>query len=133
ELTKFRALVCEAVCRLDAEFQWGICQRLGDVAANPRWDMDARQGAVSFLEEIYRNDLAWGHLPPIKRCILAILKNLSVGSKDLPEAASLLESLGLEEDPIKKAFYKDFLTTATAQYSLTSEPLEVAPSALIDR
>ncbi|KAG0003471.1 hypothetical protein BGZ65_001666, partial [Modicella reniformis] len=38
EFASFKKLVCEAACRLDPAFQLGVCQRLGDVAANPRWD-----------------------------------------------------------------------------------------------
>ncbi|KAG0055198.1 hypothetical protein BGZ83_009375 [Gryganskiella cystojenkinii] len=84
ELTQFKILVCGATCRLDVEFQWGICQRLGAVAANPRWGIEVRQGAVRFLEEIYRNDSVWELHKPIKALILDILKRLSVGSTKLP-------------------------------------------------
>ncbi|KAG0006797.1 hypothetical protein BGZ65_003539 [Modicella reniformis] len=49
ELASFRKLVCEAPCRRDPAFQWGVCQRLGDVAANPMWDPDTRRSAIAFL------------------------------------------------------------------------------------
>jgi len=31
---EFKKLVCEAPCRRDVAFQWGVCQRLGEIAAN---------------------------------------------------------------------------------------------------
>ncbi|KAK3810111.1 MAG: WD40-repeat-containing domain protein [Benniella sp.] len=60
ELASFKKLVCEAPCRLDPAFQWGVCQRLGRIAANQIWDANHRQSAVAFLGEIYRNDDVWG-------------------------------------------------------------------------
>ena len=84
ELAKFRTLVCEAPCRRELAFQWGICQRLGNLAANSLWGIETRQGAVMFLGEIYRGDRAWGHLAPIKAYILDIFKQLSKMNDDLP-------------------------------------------------
>ncbi|KAF9912862.1 hypothetical protein BX616_010219 [Lobosporangium transversale] len=77
ELTKFKDFVCEVPCRLDPAFQWGLCQRLGQIAANLHWAMDTRQDAVSFLGEIYKNDSDWGSHAHIKQWILIILKKLS--------------------------------------------------------
>ncbi|KAF9931765.1 hypothetical protein BGZ65_004738, partial [Modicella reniformis] len=56
ELAKFRKLVCEVPCRRDPAFQWGVCQRLGEIAANPKWDPDTRGNSIAFLGEIYKND-----------------------------------------------------------------------------
>jgi len=75
-LASFKKLVCEAPCRLDVPFQWGVCQRLGAIAANPKWDMDSRRGAVAFLGEIYKNDEVWGRQASIKKWILNILMQL---------------------------------------------------------
>lgn len=66
ELAKFRVLVCGAPCRRELAFQWGVCQRLGSLAGNVVWYDNNRRGAVRFLEDIYRNDLAWGQNPPVK-------------------------------------------------------------------
>jgi hypothetical protein len=78
ELNTFKNLVCEAPCRLDSAFQWGVCQRLGEIAANPMWDADTRQSAIDFLGEIYRNDEVWGQNPSVKQWILNILMQLSL-------------------------------------------------------
>ncbi|KAF9916262.1 hypothetical protein BX616_004206 [Lobosporangium transversale] len=79
---KFKALVCEVPCRRDPAFQWGLCQRLGQIAANTQWAMKTRQNAIAFLGEMYKNDKDWGHHVEIKRWIVAILEKLILSSKD---------------------------------------------------
>jgi len=77
ELTKLKTLICEAPCRRDLAFQWGICQRLGYLAADPVRDDGSRKDAIAFLGEIYWNDEEWGREPRIKQCILDTLLQLS--------------------------------------------------------
>ena len=77
ELATFRKLVCEAPCRLDAAFQWGVCQRLGEIATNPLWDASTRRSAIDFLGEIYRNDEVWGQQSSVKQWILSILMQIT--------------------------------------------------------
>jgi len=60
QLAQFKRLVCEAPCRLDPAFQWGVCRSLGDVAADPMWDAKTRGRAVMFLGEIFSNRTVWG-------------------------------------------------------------------------
>ncbi|KAG0300300.1 hypothetical protein BGZ98_009300, partial [Dissophora globulifera] len=60
ELTKVKTLIFDAPCRRELAFQWGVCQRLGNLAVDPIWDADSQEGAVAFLGEIYRNDAFWG-------------------------------------------------------------------------
>ncbi|KAF9343196.1 hypothetical protein BGX34_007096, partial [Mortierella sp. NVP85] len=67
QLAEFRKLVCEAPCRLDTAFQWGVCQRLGEVAANSMWDVETRENAIMFLSEIYQNDTVWGQQRSVKQ------------------------------------------------------------------
>jgi len=81
QLAEFRKLVCEAPCRRDAAFQWGICQRLGEMAANSMWDTETRENAIVFLVEIYQNDAVWGQQRSVKQWILNILMQLT----SLPE------------------------------------------------
>jgi len=77
QFVEFRKLVCEAPCRYDPAFQWGVCQRLGQVAANPKWGTETRHGAILFLGEMYRNDAVWGHQANVKQWIVSILMQLS--------------------------------------------------------
>ncbi|KAF9985482.1 hypothetical protein BGZ65_010710 [Modicella reniformis] len=80
ELTKFRRVVCEGPCQRDPAFQWGVCQRLGEIAANPKWDTDTRRSAIEFLGEIYNNDAEWGQQATVKQWILNILMQLASSS-----------------------------------------------------
>ncbi|KAG0234640.1 hypothetical protein BGX31_004488 [Mortierella sp. GBA43] len=77
ELATFRKLVCEAPCRYNGAFQWGVCQRLGEMAANPMWDAVTRRSAIAFIGEIYQNDDMWGKHANIKQWILNILMQLA--------------------------------------------------------
>jgi len=77
QLAKFKKLVCEATCRQDPAFQWGICQRLGEIAGSPLWDAATRRSAVSFLRDIYCNDVEWGRQVDVKQWILSILMKIS--------------------------------------------------------
>jgi hypothetical protein len=77
QFAQFKKLVYEAPCLRDPAFQWGVCQRLGQVTASPTWDEATRQSAIAFLVEIYQNDLVWGHHTPVKQWIVNILMQLS--------------------------------------------------------
>jgi len=80
ELATFKELVCKAPCRRDPAFQWGVCQRLGEIATNSVWDPDTRRDAIAFLGEMYRNDEVWGQHASVKQWILNILMQLSTSS-----------------------------------------------------
>jgi len=82
KLATFKRLVCEAPCRYDPAFQWGVCQRLGEMAANPKWDVVTHRDAIALLGEIYRNDEVWGKRVSVKQCILNILMQLSATSEE---------------------------------------------------
>ncbi|KAF9907249.1 hypothetical protein BX616_000480 [Lobosporangium transversale] len=82
EFTKFKTLVCEAPCRNEAAFQWGLCQRLGWIAADTRWTINTRQDAITFLGEIYKNDQEWSDHEHVKQWIIHILSRLSSLSPD---------------------------------------------------
>ncbi|KAI8345451.1 hypothetical protein B0O80DRAFT_431668 [Mortierella sp. GBAus27b] len=80
QFSDFRKLACEAPCRRDPAFQWGVCQRLGELAVNNSWDPETRRGAITFLGEIYGNDREWGSQSTVKQWILNILMQLSTRS-----------------------------------------------------
>jgi len=77
QLAELRRLICEAPCRRDPAFQWGVCQRLGVIAADSKWDIETRQSAITFLVEIYRDDVVWGHQSNVKQWIVNILMQLT--------------------------------------------------------
>jgi hypothetical protein len=77
QLANFRRLVCEAPCRHDPAFQWGVCQLLGEVATDAMWDAKARRGAVMFLGEMYSNRTVWETQADVQERILLILMKLA--------------------------------------------------------
>jgi hypothetical protein len=88
DIATFRKLVCEAPCRIDAAFQWGVCQRLGEIAVKPTWDASTRRRSIEFLGEIYRDDETWGQQANIKQWILNILMQLATSSENALECKS---------------------------------------------
>ncbi|KAG0213853.1 hypothetical protein BGX31_001189 [Mortierella sp. GBA43] len=77
DFSTLKALVCSAPCRWETTFQWGICQRLGEIASNRTWGSNIRRHAVSFLGEMYKNDKDWRAHPSVKEWIVMILIRLS--------------------------------------------------------
>ncbi|KAF9345850.1 hypothetical protein BGX34_004409 [Mortierella sp. NVP85] len=76
----FKKVVCEAPCRLDPVFQWGVCQLLGEVAADAMWDANTRQSAIMFLGEIYSDRTVWNSNANVQERILVILMKLASSS-----------------------------------------------------
>ncbi|KAG0198144.1 hypothetical protein BGX31_004658, partial [Mortierella sp. GBA43] len=126
QLAKLRKLICEAPCRRDPAFQWGICQRLGDIASNPMWDAEMRRSAIAFLGEIYQNDAAWGDQPTVKQWVLNILMQLSsFHLDDMQYAETLLQELRVKGDTSKQSLYR-----ACQEEGPGSHPFKVALPAL---
>ncbi|KAG0287039.1 hypothetical protein BGZ96_008983 [Linnemannia gamsii] len=68
-LADFERLVYEAPCRGESEFQWGVCQLLGEMAVDPLWFASSLQ-VFMFLEQMHQSDTV---CPSIKDGILEIL------------------------------------------------------------
>ncbi|KAF9361733.1 hypothetical protein BGX34_006956, partial [Mortierella sp. NVP85] len=138
ELSKFKKIVCEAPCQLDPAFQWGVCQRLGEIAANPMWNGNIRQDAISFLGEIYREDVVWGRQAIVKQFILNILMQLSSSFEaglqmHAPVAEALLRELETNGDSKKQALYSACLQRGPNPYPLKVGLPELSSSPLLDR
>ncbi|KAF9346580.1 hypothetical protein BGX34_003797 [Mortierella sp. NVP85] len=121
QFVSFKKLVYEAPCRLDPAFQWGVCQRLGEIAANPSWDPDIGRSAIAFLGEIYRNDEEWDQQADVKRWILSILVQLSRIPENEIHAKTLLEDLKTDGDAKKQDLYY-------ASMDMDPSPLKVVQS-----
>ncbi|KAF9348522.1 hypothetical protein BGX34_002428 [Mortierella sp. NVP85] len=105
-LADFRKLVCEVPCRRDPAFLWGVCERLGEIAANSVWEPETRKSAILFLGEIYRDDAAWGRQPNLKQWILNILMQLSsLPGSEMQFAETQLQELQINGDAVKQALY----------------------------
>ncbi|KAF9343960.1 hypothetical protein BGX34_006181, partial [Mortierella sp. NVP85] len=130
ELAEFRKLVCEAPCRRDAAFQWGVCQRLGEIAANSVWDAGTRQSAIEFLVEIYRNDTVWGDQANVKQWVVNILMQLT----SLPGVIEAqLQEMQKDGDSGKKALYQTCRENGPGLHSLKVVSPEIASPSLLDR
>ncbi|KAF9908823.1 hypothetical protein BX616_011365 [Lobosporangium transversale] len=132
-LIKFKTLVCEAPCRRDLAFQWGICLRLGQIAASTEWTTETRKDAVHFLGEIYKNEKDWGDHAEIKQWVIKILKKLTLISKALKAAESLLSKLATDGDANKQQLYKDSINEPAIQYPLIGTLLSPTSSSLLER
>ncbi|KAF9535225.1 hypothetical protein EC957_001871, partial [Mortierella hygrophila] len=76
-LSDFNIVVSQAPCRNKANFQWGICRQVGEIAVDPLWDVHVRQQAVDFLGELFRSGDDWKPHVDVKRWILTILIQIS--------------------------------------------------------
>ncbi|KAF9137790.1 hypothetical protein BG015_002605 [Linnemannia schmuckeri] len=76
-LSDFNIVVSQAPCRRNANFQWGICRQLGEIAVDPLWDILVRQQAIEFLSELYKSGSDWEPHVDIKRWTLTILVQIS--------------------------------------------------------
>ncbi|KAG0204251.1 hypothetical protein BGX31_003236, partial [Mortierella sp. GBA43] len=141
ELSTLKELVCKAPCRFDAAFQWGICQRLGEIAINSTWDAVSRRSAIAFLGEMYRNDEMWGRQPSVKKWILSLLKQLASPSGSGVQlhttvSENLLRDLESCGDDKKQTLYQECrekeFTTSTS-YPLNAHQPELASPSLLDR
>ncbi|KAF9898117.1 hypothetical protein BX616_004472, partial [Lobosporangium transversale] len=134
KLTQFKALVCEAPCRKDAAFQWGLCQRLGQIAAGTQWSMDTRRDAITLLGEIYKNDQEWSDHTHIKQWIISILRELSSLSPDgLQATGTLLDDLEKYGDLKKQELYRNCVQGPMAQHPFIITHPPLTSSHLLDR
>ncbi|KAF9120730.1 hypothetical protein BGW39_011136, partial [Mortierella sp. 14UC] len=77
-LAEFERIVYEAPCRHEQDFQWGVCQLLGEIAMDPIWAVESRQQAVHFLEDLHRNVSGWIRDSSVRDSISGILLRISM-------------------------------------------------------
>ncbi|KAG0021100.1 hypothetical protein BGZ80_003033 [Entomortierella chlamydospora] len=117
---EFEKLIREAPCSRDPAFQWGVCQRLGEIAANNVWDVNTRQCAVDFLGEMYEDDATWGQQTSIKQWILQILNQLADPSMDAlaSQAQTLLQGLERGSSTEKSALFQVYKKSNSGPYPI---------------
>ncbi|KAF9085207.1 hypothetical protein BGX27_003526, partial [Mortierella sp. AM989] len=64
------------LCQRNPAFQWGLCQRLGEIASNSTWNAEIRKGAISFMGEMY-GDAMWNQHVSVRLWTLHILESLA--------------------------------------------------------
>ncbi|KAF9352919.1 hypothetical protein BGX34_011905, partial [Mortierella sp. NVP85] len=125
ELATFKELVWKTPCRRDPAFQWGVCQRLGEVASNPMWDNDTRRDAIAFLGEMYRSDEVYLQELTI-HIILFNLVHTAV-------AEAMLQGLETNGDVKKRELYKKCRENGHTSYPLKAALPEFGSPSLLDR
>ncbi|KAF9432262.1 hypothetical protein BGZ76_011056 [Entomortierella beljakovae] len=107
-LDEFEDLILQAPCIKEVAFQWGVCQQLGQLAANSQWDIITRLRAVSFLGDIYMDDTTWGTRPQVKQWVLHILNQLekAENQKVADQVRTLLKELETNGPPEKQAMFQ---------------------------
>ncbi|KAG0297331.1 hypothetical protein BGZ96_006895 [Linnemannia gamsii] len=80
QLQDLNRLICEAPCRHDPLFQWGICQLLGEIASDAMWDPTVRQQAVELIGALNRDDPEWGEDKSVNTWMLNIINQLGAVS-----------------------------------------------------
>ncbi|KAF9088756.1 hypothetical protein BGX23_007134, partial [Mortierella sp. AD031] len=99
QLSDLNRLIYEAPCRRDPLFQWGICQLLGELAADPVWEDKTRQQAIELLGELYKNDPDWVKDESVKTWMVTIVAQLESMTEDPVQATAhaLLQDLKLDQ------------------------------------
>ncbi|KAF9142172.1 hypothetical protein BGX30_003225 [Mortierella sp. GBA39] len=76
-VAELNRLISEAPCRRDPFFQWGICQLLGELAADSDWGIETRKHAVDFLLALHKDDDEWGKDESVRSWTVTLLERLS--------------------------------------------------------
>ncbi|GJJ72527.1 hypothetical protein EMPS_04885 [Entomortierella parvispora] len=102
ELVQFKKLVTTAPCRHQFMFQWGICQLLGQFAADTQWSMEARQGAIAFVGALYRDTGLWSRQKEVDQVMFDVLTNMiSYNDTDFQVCKLLLEEMKRQNHLLK--------------------------------
>ncbi|KAG0362164.1 hypothetical protein BGX24_005186 [Mortierella sp. AD032] len=134
-LSDFNHLIFEAPCSGDLEFQWGVCQLLGEIATDLQWEFSTHQHAAELLAEFYRNDTICDSNKELDSWVLQILRQV-VASPDAAissHAQLLLQGLDKKGDIGKQALYRDVMSGIMSPYPLQTHPSAPLSSPLLTR
>ncbi|KAF9347213.1 hypothetical protein BGX34_003310, partial [Mortierella sp. NVP85] len=131
---EFKRLVCEAPCRRDVAFQWGVCQRLGEIAVNSEWNGEVRRSAIALLGEIYQDDVTWGDRTFVKQWILSILTQLTlVPGGEIQFVDAQLQELGKNGNAEKQELYRLCRESGHGSHPFKILSSEIGSPSLLDR
>ncbi|KAF9119560.1 hypothetical protein BGW39_000221, partial [Mortierella sp. 14UC] len=131
-LSDFNRLIFEAPCSRDVEFQWGICQLLGEIAVDPQRGLVSRQQATDFLAELYRIGTIEDSKKEIDSWILAVLRQVVTSADAVISnyAQSRIQSLENEGDIDKQTLHLDVMNSPIHPFPLKAR-LPVPSSSLL--
>ncbi|KAF9146235.1 hypothetical protein BG015_011651 [Linnemannia schmuckeri] len=75
-LEKLEEVAISAFGIVGTIYEGGICQLLGEIAADSAWTVATRQQAIDLLGHLYRNDEDWGRDESVSTCMLTIIDKL---------------------------------------------------------
>ncbi|KAF9905509.1 hypothetical protein EC991_001618 [Linnemannia zychae] len=131
-LRDFKGLILEAPCRHEPEFQWGVCQLLGEIAVDTTWTFSTRQQAATFLIELVDCGKEWTKDDSVRVWMMTILHHINKLEDRVikSEARIKYEKLFLGKDDV---LYKSYPLADTFSAS-TSSPLldRVQPIAAVE-
>ncbi|KAK3823469.1 MAG: WD40-repeat-containing domain protein [Benniella sp.] len=134
QFVKLEKLINEAPCRNDPAFQWGVCQRLGEIAADTMLDTETRRSAITFLGEIYKDDEKWGRQASVKQWVVRILMQISTLTGSVAQGAeSLLQELETNGDAAKRVQYQSCREEGPGSHPLRFDTPPLETSLLLDR
>ncbi|KAF9200476.1 hypothetical protein BGZ49_009305, partial [Haplosporangium sp. Z 27] len=117
----FEKVVRDSPCRRNPAFQWGVCQRLGEIVDSSLWNLDTRKCAIDFLLEIYEDDATWGSYVPTKQGVLRIIAKYqdSTTKTDISEYVNArMPVLRANGDAKKQKFFNEQTKGHTRSYPL---------------
>ncbi|KAF9435370.1 hypothetical protein BGZ76_006434 [Entomortierella beljakovae] len=126
---EFEKLVREAPCRYNPAFQWGLGQRLGEIAASTIWPDSTRKSAVTFMRELSM-DATWNQQPDVKQWILCIVNWLADLTNDTiaSHVQILLQELGSDDSPEMRLLYQGYKIDQPGPFStLSTLPPQESP------
>ncbi|KAG0375039.1 hypothetical protein BGX24_009614 [Mortierella sp. AD032] len=134
-LPDFNRLVFEAPCSGYVEFQWGVCQLVGEIAVDPQWEVSTRQHATELLAEMYRDDTICNSNNELDSWNLQIIRQV-VASPDVATssyAQLILQSLAKKGGIDKQTLYRDVMDGPIRPYPLLNHFPTPSPSPLLAR
>ncbi|KAK3810331.1 MAG: WD40-repeat-containing domain protein [Benniella sp.] len=131
---EFEEFINKIPCRYDPAFQWGVCQRLGEVAADSKRDPEARKVAIDLLGNIYKDDKKWGQNATIKQWVVKILLQLtSLSGSIVQDAKTLLRELETTGEFKKQALFEACREEGASSYPLMVTLPQLESPSLLDR
>ncbi|GJJ71772.1 hypothetical protein EMPS_04129 [Entomortierella parvispora] len=83
-------------------FQWGICELLGQFAAETQWDEEARREAITFITAIYKDEEGRKGQRKIGQVVFDVLTNWTSNNGTCVEVAKpLLEKMAKRDTTLK--------------------------------
>ncbi|KAF9275549.1 hypothetical protein BGZ88_002274, partial [Linnemannia elongata] len=104
-LKDLNLLICDAPCRHDPLFQWGICQLLGEISIDPLWPVASRQRATELLGRLYKEDTNWALDESVKAWMLTIIGKLGLIDDQKVATSALVLKQELASDNTPTTYY----------------------------